>query len=235
MTFTSSCLSQPGQDGLCCWVRGLRRDARNLGLALSLPLSSPGEAAFFLLVKSQQPRPTCSQTGLPWDPSRKRALGTGEHSSRGTSIGLLPPHPSTRVHSLTLALTCLQSPRLGTGSTPQTLPASLCQGDHMITPSPHSEQQGVTPGEPASPNQPRTLSRLRAWPHTCLQGTGLHLWASQGQVGQAGKSHLADLSHPVSHPEQQLLTSVFRQAPGWTLQKLPPGFLPPPRSHRHPV
>lgn len=154
---------------------GAGKGGRILGLALSLPLSSEGEAAFFLLVKSQQPRPTCSQTGLPRAPSRKQALGTGDKAGRGTPAGLLPPHPSTRGHSLSLALTCLQSPHLGTKSTPQALPASLCQDVHMSMPSPHSEQQGVTPGDSEPPDRPGAKSRLRARPLTCLQGIELDL------------------------------------------------------------
>lgn len=71
------------------------------------------------------------------------------------------------------------------------LPASLCQYDHHVsTPGPRSEQQGAAPGEP------RTLSRQRARPYTCLRSIELDLGASQGQVDQARNAHPADLPAP---------------------------------------
>lgn len=143
-----------------------------------------------LLVKSQ----TTQANLLP----NRFAMGSQQEAGSGYWVQATCLFLSARVYSLTLALNGLQSPHLGSGSTPQTPPAPLCQDDLMSTPSPHLERHGATPGQPGPPYQPRTLSGLRAGPHMCLQSIELDLGVRQGQAGQAEKSHLADLSP--SHP-----------------------------------
>lgn len=106
LTFPS-CLPQPGQEGLPGEGAGERRKDPGLGCVHSgrqgrLPSSS--------LSKVKQPRPTCSQTGLPWAPLGK-VLGTGRQADGGTGAGFPSPLPSTGAHSLAPALAPALAPR----------------------------------------------------------------------------------------------------------------------------
>lgn len=106
LTFPS-CLPQPGQEGLPGEGAGERRKDPGLGCVHSgrqgrLPSSS--------LSKVKQPRPTCSQTGLPWAPLGK-VLGTGRQADGGTGAGFPSPLLSTGAHSLAPALAPALAPR----------------------------------------------------------------------------------------------------------------------------
>lgn len=122
-----SCLLQPGQGGLCCWVQGPggSRGILCWPLARHAPRSAP--RSFHLARQGRLPSsPVKSQTTwanllpnqFPWDPNRKllRAL---QKAGRKLQVLL----PASRPHSGSTAspLPCvLQCPPLDTGNTPHT-------------------------------------------------------------------------------------------------------------------